>query len=166
MRRRVEARVFERVSDEDLYEVIEEEEMEAGGDEEVILEDEEIVEEGKTVVGRPEGDPVAEYLYGLTNEQPVGLGEWSVLRLLSELRRAETLGDQRRARRAARLIYTFCPAKPSLCPMYSLTLKCPYGLEKRCRGFAYVEKRRIEKPRKWRGWYQRGRWEGGSENGS
>jgi hypothetical protein len=152
-------RSFERVGDEDLYEVIEEEEEEAGNNEEVILEDEEIVEEGETVVGRPEGDPVAEYLYGLTNEQPTGLGEWSVLRLLSELRKAETFGDQRRARRAARLIYLFCPAKPSMCPMYSLTLKCPYGLEKRCRGFARAEERRVEKPRKWRSWYREG--EGG-----
>jgi len=158
MRGRVKARRdvggVERVDDEDLYEVIEEEEEEAGGEEEAVLEDEEIVDEGETVIGRPEGDPVAEYLYGLTSEQPVGLGEWSVSRLLLELRKAEALGDQRRARRAARLIYRFCPAKSSLCPMYSLTLKCPYGLEKRCRGFARAEEQRVKRTKKWRGWYR------------
>ena len=133
-------RRFERVEDEDLYERVEEEE-------EVVSEDEE-------VVGRPRGDPVAEYLYGLSDALPTSLGEWSVPWLLGELRRAERLGDQKRARRAARLIYAFCPAKPSMCPMYSLTLKCPYGIEKRCRGFARAEERRTEKPRRWRRWYQ------------
>jgi hypothetical protein len=160
MRGRVKARRdvggVERVDDEDLYEVVVDEEEEAGGEEEVVLEDKEIVEEEETVVGRPEGDPVAEYLYGLTNAKPTGLGEWSMSRLFSELRKAEALGDQRGARRAARLIYTFCPAKPSMCPIYSLTLKCPYGIEKRCRGFARAEERRTERPRKWRGWYREG----------
>ena len=149
-------RRFERVEDEDLYERVEESEEVVESDEEVVLEGEEVVESGEETVGRPRGDPIAEYLYGLSDALPTSLGEWSVSWLLGELRRAEMLGDQRRARRAARLIYTFCPAKPSLCPMYSLTLKCPYGLEKRCRGFAYVEKRRIEKPRKWRDWYKEG----------
>jgi hypothetical protein len=149
-------RRFERVEDEGLYERVEEDEEVVESDEEVILEDEEVVEGDEEVVGRPRGGPVAEYLYGLTDALPTSLGEWSVPRLLGELRRAEALGDQRRARRAVRLIYTFCPAKPSMCPMYSLTLKCPYGLERRCRGFARAEERRIEKPRKWRSWYREG----------
>jgi hypothetical protein len=149
-------RRFERVEDEDLYERVEEEEEVVESGEEVVLEDGEVVEESEEVVGRPRGDPVAEYLYGLTDALPTSLGGWSVPWLLGELRRAEALGDQKRARRAARLIYTFCPAKPSMCPMYSLTLKCPYGIEKRCRGFARAEERRVEKPRKWRGWYKEG----------
>jgi hypothetical protein len=147
-------RRFERVEDEDLYERVEEEEEVVSGDEEVVGEEEEVVTEDEEVVGRPRGDPVAEYLYGLSDALPTSLGEWSVPWLLGELRRAERLGDQKRARRAARLIYAFCPAKPSMCPMYSLTLKCPYGIEKRCRGFARAEERRVEKPRRWRRWYQ------------
>jgi hypothetical protein len=149
-------RRFERVEDEDLYERVEEGEEVVESDEEVVLEDGEVVESGEETVGRPRGDPVAEYLYGLTDALPVSLGEWSVSQLLGELRRAERLGDQKRARRVARLIYTFCPAKPSLCPMYSLTSKCPYGIERRCRGFARAEERRTERPRKWRGWYREG----------
>lgn len=160
MRRRArvfhDGRRFERVEDEDLYERVEESEEVVESDEEVVLEDEEVVESGEETVGRPRGDPVAEYLYGLSGALPTSLGEWSVPWLLGELRRAEALGDRKRARRAARLIYAFCPAKPSMCPMYSLTLKCPYGIERRCRGFARAEERRIEKPRKWRSWYREG----------
>ncbi|MCC6050807.1 MAG: hypothetical protein LM580_08875 [Thermofilum sp.] len=154
MRRRVrvyhDERRFERV-DEDEEVVVDDEEV-VEEDEEVVEEDEEVVEEDEVVVGRPRGDPVAEYLYGLTGELPRSLGEWSVPWLLAEMRKADALGDAARARRAARLVYQFCPAKPQTCPLFTLS-KCPYGLEKRCRGFAQAERRRIEKPKKWRRWY-------------
>jgi len=154
VRRRVrvyhDERRFERV-DEDEEVVVDDEEV-VEEDEEVVEEDEEVVEEDEVVVGRPRGDPVAEYLYGLTGELPRSLGEWSVPWLLAEMRKADALGDAARARRAARLVYQFCPAKPQTCPLFTLS-KCPYGLEKRCRGFAQAERRRIEKPKKWRRWY-------------
>jgi len=149
-------RRFERVDDEDLYEVVGEEEA-VEDEEEVVVEDEEIVDDDAEVVGKPRGDPVLEYAYGFSREPPSSLGEWRFPWLLSELRKAETKGDQHLARRWARLIYTFCPSKPRACPLYVLTVsKCPYGLERRCRGFAQAERRRAERPRKWRSWYYRG----------
>jgi hypothetical protein len=150
-------RGFERVEDEDLYEVVAEDEEVVESEEEVVLEDEEVVESEEEVVGRPRGDPVLEYAYGLTSELPGGLGEWQFPWLLSELRKAEARGDAKLARRWARLVFEFCPAKPRACPVYALTVsKCPYGLEKRCRGFARAEERRAERPRKWRSWYREG----------
>ena len=155
MKRRVriyhDGRRFERV-DEDEEAVVEDEEV-VESDEEIVEEDEEVVTEDEEVVGRPRGDPVGEYLYGLTNELPKTLGEWSVPWLLAEMRKAEALGDRGRARRAARLAYQFCPAKPQTCPLYTLS-KCPYGIERRCRAFAQAERRRAERPKKWRSWYR------------
>ena len=142
---------FERVDEDE--EIVADEEEVVEEDEEIVEEDEEVVEEDEEIVGRPKGDPVGEYLYGLTSELPRSLGEWSVPWLLAEMRRAEALGDRRRARRAARLVYQFCPAKPQTCPLYTLS-KCPYGLERRCRGFAQAERRRAGRPRKWRRWYR------------
>jgi hypothetical protein len=148
-------RRFERVDDEDLYEVVGEEEEAVEEDEEVVLEDEEVVEDEEEVVGRPRGDPVLEYAYGLTRELPSGLGEWRFPWLLSEYRKAVAKGDQRLARRWARLIFQFCPSKPRACPLYVLTVsRCPFDLERRCRGFAQAERRRAERPRKWRSWYR------------
>jgi hypothetical protein len=150
-------RGFERVEDEDLYEVVAEDEEGVESEEEVVLEDEVVVEESGEVVGRPRGDPVLEYAYGLTSELPSGLGEWQFPWLLSEYNKAETRGDAKLARRWARLVFEFCPARPRACPVYALTVsKCPYGLERRCRGFARAEERRAERPRKWRGWYREG----------
>jgi hypothetical protein len=161
MRRRVRIsrgeRGLERVEDEDLYEVVTEDEEVVESEEETVLEDEEVMEGSEEVVGRPRGDPVLEYAHGFSRELPSDLGEWQLPWVLSELRKAETRGDAKLARRWARLVFEFCPAKPRACPVYALTVsKCPYGLEKRCRGFARAEERRIEKPRKWRGWYREG----------
>ena len=148
-----EERRFERV-DSDLYEVVGEEEEALEDDEEVAVEDEEEVDGDVEVVGRPKGDPVLEYAYGLTRELPAGLGEWRFPWLLSEYSKALARGDQQLARRWARLIFQFCPSKPRACPLYALTVsKCPLGLERRCRGFAQAERRRAARPRKWRSWY-------------
>lgn len=159
MKRRIriyhDERRFERVDDEDLYERVDEDEEIVEDEEEVVEEDEELVEDDVEIVAKPRGDPVGEYLYGLTSELPRSLGEWSVPWLLAEIRKAEALGDKARARRAARLVYQFCPAKPQTCPLYTLS-KCPYALEQRCRGFAQAERRRRETPRKWRSWYRGG----------
>lgn len=159
MKRRIriyhDERRFERAGDEDLYERAGEDEEVVEDEEEVAEEGEELVEDEEEVAGRPGGDPVGEYLYGLSSELPRSLGEWSVPWLLAEIRKAEALGDKARARRAARLVYQFCPAKPQTCPLYTLS-KCPYALERRCRGFAQAERRRAEKPRKRRSWYRGG----------
>jgi hypothetical protein len=147
-------RRFERVDDGDLYEVVGDEEEVVEVDEEVVEEDEKVVEDDVEVVGRPKGDPVLEYAYGLTRELPAGLGEWQFSWLLSEYSKAVRRGDQQLARRWARLIFQFCPSKPRACPLYALTVsRCPFNLQQRCRGFAQAERRRMEKPRKWRRWY-------------
>jgi hypothetical protein len=148
-------RRFERVGDEDLYEIVGEEEEVVEGDEEVVESDEEIVEDDEEVVGRPRGDPVLEYAYGLSREPPSSLGEWRFPWLLSEYSKAAAKGDAELARRWAQLIFQFCPSKPRACPLYVLTVsRCPYGLERRCRGFAQAERRRAARPRKWRSWYR------------
>jgi hypothetical protein len=148
-------RRFERVDDEDLYEVVGEEEEVVEDEEEVVVEDEEVVDDDAEVVGRPRGDPVLEYAYGLSRELPAALGEWQFSWLLSEYSKAVKRGDQQLARRWARLIFQFCPSKPRACPLYTLTVsRCPFNLQQRCRGFAQAEKRRAEKPKKWRSWYR------------
>jgi hypothetical protein len=150
-------RRFERVDDEDLYEVVGEEEEVVEDEEEVVVEDEEVVDDDAEVAGRPRGDPVLEYAYGLSRELPAALGEWQFSWLLSEYSKAVKRGDQQLARRWARLIFQFCPSKPRACPLYTLTVsRCPFNLQQRCRGFAQAEKRRAEKPKKWRSWYRGG----------
>ena len=85
------------------------------------------------------------------------MGEWQFPWLLSEYRKAAAGGDAGLARRWARLIFQFCPARPGACPVYALTVsKCPFGMERRCRGFARAEERRAEMPRKRRGWRRGG----------
>jgi len=148
-------RRYERVDDEDLYEVVGEEEEVVKDDEEIVEDDEEVVEADAEIVGRTKGDPVLEYAYGLSSELPAGLGEWRFSRLLAEYSKAVRRNDQQLARRWARLIFQFCPSKPRACPLYALTVsRCPFNLQPRCRGFAQAEKRRVEKPRKWRSWYR------------
>ena len=150
-------RRFERAGDEDLYEVVGEEEEVAEDDGEIVEDDAEVVEGDGEIAGRPRGDPVLEYAYGLANELPGSLGEWQFSWLLGEYSKAVRRGDQRLARRWARLVFRFCPSKPRACPLYALTVsRCPYGLERRCRGFAQAEKRRREPARRWRSWYRGG----------
>ncbi|RLE83179.1 MAG: hypothetical protein DRJ67_12655 [Thermoprotei archaeon] len=147
---------------EEEWEVVEEDE-EVIGEEEEVVEDEyeaveddyEVVEGGVEVVGRPRGDPVLEYVYGFTDEPPASLGEWRFPWMVTEHYKALKLGDKARARRWARLIFRFCPYKPRLCPLYTLTVsRCPVGMERRCRAMARAAARR--RPRRWRGWYRRG----------
>ena len=123
-----------------MSEVVEEEAVES--EEEVVMEDGGEVEEGEEVVegeeavARPKGDPVLEYVYGLTSEAPSSLGEWRFPWLLTELAKAVEKGDKAAARRWVRLIFAFCPAKPRLCPLYSLSSRCEWRMERRCRPLA------------------------------
>jgi len=153
------------------WEVVEEDEEVVGEEESVVGEDEELVEDGvevvagdSEVVGRPRGDPVLEYVYGLTNVRPPP-GTWSWARLASEAVRysnmakiAREMGlveDARRyaryATRYARLAFDACPRlRQGGCPLTDvLAMRCPFGLERRCRMFM----KRREK--KWRRWFRR-----------
>ena len=131
-------------NDEEVVDEIEE--RDAGGGEEVVEEDE-------VVVGGPRGDPVLEFVYGLTSEVPRSLGEWRFPWLLLELSKAERKGDGELARRWARLAFEACPLKPRLCPLYSVRTRCEFGMERRCRPRAWARARRRLK--KTRGWYRK-----------
>jgi len=145
---------WERVDEEE--ELVEEEEEVVESDEEVVESTEEVIESDAVVVGRPRGDPVLEFILGLTNEVPGSLGEWRFPWLLTEYRKAEALGKGREASRIAELIFRFCPAKPRVCPIYSVTVSsCPYNMEKRCRPRAWAESR--GRARKTRSYFRRRR---------
>jgi hypothetical protein len=134
----------EEVVDDEV--VVEEEEV--VGEEEPVEDDEVVVEDSEVVVGAPKvADPVYAYILGVSSV-PDGLGEWSLLDLLRELRRAEAGGLVDRAKRIRRLVWLHCSLKPGRCPLYSLAWSCPLGLEKSCRGFALARRRRG------RGWYR------------
>ena len=131
-------------------------------DEEVVVDEseerdagegEEVVEEEEEVVGGPRGDPVLEFVYGLTSEVPRSFGEWRFPWLLLELSKAERKGDGELARRWARLAFEACPLKPRLCPLYSVTTRCEFGMERYCRPRAWARARRQLK--KTRSWYRK-----------
>ena len=140
-------------SDEEVLEddeVVGEEEEEVDAEEEPVEgSEEEPVEDGEKAVGTPNvADPVYAYILGVS-KIPDGLGEWDVPHLLYELRRAEAQGLTDRAKRIRRLVWMFCNLKPNKCPLYSFTTKCPLGMEKACRAFAFAKKRQ-----RGRGWYK------------
>jgi len=105
------------------------------------------------VVGGPRGDPVLEFAYGLTSKIPQNLGEWRFPWLLLEFSKAERKGDKEQARRWARLTFEACPLKPRLCPLYSMTTRCEFGMERRCKPRAWARARRQMK--KTRSWYRK-----------
>jgi len=131
-------------------EVVGEEEEIVNAEEEPVEESEEVVEGEEVAVGKPNvADPVYAYILGVSRI-PDGLGEWDFLGLLSELRKAEALGLSDRAKRIRRLVWLFCPLKPNKCPFYSFVTRCPFGMEKSCRAFAFAKK-----GQRGRGWYKR-----------
>jgi len=134
---------WEPLEDEEAVEEAEE----LVGDDSELVEDEEVEVAGEAVVARPAGDPVLEYVYGFEKTPPASLGEWRIVWMVSEYYKAVRMGDKRRAGRWVRLIFRFCPYKPRMCPLYSLS-RCPFGLERRCRPLAWAEVRR--RRRKWR----------------
>jgi hypothetical protein len=163
-------RRFERVDDEDLYERVDEDEEVVGEDEEVVLEDEEVVlEEDEEVVAKPApaGEGAVEaYIWGVGSLPPPSTASW--LCAVQELKRlmAWREGGARsvrnldeRLRRAKRAVFDLCPERVNgSCPVYNLSVRsCVVGLERVCapiaRGRELAERRRREKPRKWRRWY-------------
>jgi len=130
-------------------EVLGEEEENVSEEGELVEGEEEAVEEQEVAVAEPRGDPLLEYAYGFASELPSGLGEWRFPWLVTELWKARAKGDNRLARRWARLIFAFCPAKPRLCPFYSLASECEWKLEPFCRPLAYRTKTRKQR-KKWR----------------
>jgi hypothetical protein len=172
-------RKFERVEedeevvrDEDLYEAVDE-------DEEAVLEDEEtVLESEEKVVAKPlpvGGEAAVEaYIWGIGSLPQPSTSSW--LYAVQELKRllawkekgakAEKLDE--RLKRARRAVFELCVERLSgNCPIYNLSIKsCVMNLEAVCRPIAWgrqlAERRRAEKPRKWRRWYG----EGGRECGS
>lgn len=131
-------------------EVVEDEYELADGGEEAVERDEEVVERDEEVVaGVRVADPVYAYILGAVDVPPKSLGEWRFYDLFVELWRAERLGYTGRAKRIKRLIWLFCPYKPRGCPLFTFASRCPFGMEKSCRGFAFAKKRQ-----RGRGWYK------------
>ncbi|MEZ0346464.1 MAG: hypothetical protein ABWK01_07925 [Infirmifilum sp.] len=116
---------------------------------EVVESDEEPVDKDETVVARPRGDPVLEYVYGFVEDPPTSMGEWRFLWMVIEYRKASESGDKKRARRWARLVLHFCPYKPELCPIFTLTVsKCPVNMLQACRPIALaIARKRLKKLR-------------------
>ena len=163
-------RRFERVGDEDLYERIEEEEEVVEEEEEVVEEDEEVVvEDDEEAVAKPQpsGEGAVEaYIWGLASLPQPSVSNW--LYAVQELKRlmawkeggAGNVQDlDARLKRAKRAVFDLCVERLNgNCPVYNLSVRsCAVNLEKICapiaRGRALAEKRRAEKPRKWRSWY-------------
>jgi hypothetical protein len=164
-------RRFERVDDEDLYERIDEDEEVVGDEEEVVEEDEEVVvEEDEEVVAKPapSGESGVEaYIWGLGPLPPPSTSNWlyavqELKRLLlwKEGRAVNVQNLDERLRRAKRAVFDLCPERTNgNCPIYNLSVKsCVVNLEGVCapvaRGRYLAERRRRERPRKWRGWYR------------
>jgi len=162
---------FERVEDEDLFERVDEDEEAITEDEEVVLEDEEVVLEGdEEVVAKPApvGEGVVEaYIWGLGPLPPPSTANW--LYAVQELKRlmawkeggAKNVQElEERLRRAQRAAFDLCPERLSgSCPLYNLSVRsCPVNLERVCARIArareLAERRRRERPRKWRSWYR------------
>lgn len=64
-----------------------------------------------------------------------------------------------RLKRAKRAVFDLCVERLNgNCPLYNLSAKCVVNLEKVCgpvaRGRELAERRRRERPRKWRSWYR------------
>ena len=118
-------------------EVLGEEEEPVSEEEEPVSEEAVEEREEVVVVAKPHGDPLLEYAYGFASTLPSSLGEWKFPWLVTEFWKARAKGDKRLARRWIRLIFTFCPAKPRLCPLYSMTVRCEWKLERFCRPLAY-----------------------------
>jgi len=126
---------------EDNYAVVE-------GDEEVVDEEEEVVTDDEVVVASPRGDPVLEYVYGLSPRAPPTADLYFPLR---EYKRLEALSAvkpeyKEHLARLARLIHANCTFKPTPhCPVYGLAQKCSLhpGMERRCRMLARPRRRRV-----------------------
>lgn len=165
-------RRFERIDDEDLYERIDEDEEVVEDEEEVVEEDEEVVvEDDEEVVAKPapSGEGAVEaYIWGLGSLPPSSTANW--LYAIQELKRlmiwkesgaSNVQNLDARLKRAKRAVFDLCPERAGgSCPLYNLSVRaCVVNLEKVCapiaRGRALAERRRAEKPRKWRSWYQR-----------
>jgi hypothetical protein len=132
-------------------EVVEDEYEAIGEDEEAVEKDEEVVEgDERVVAGVGVADPVYAYILGAVEAPPKSLGEWRFYDLFVELWRAERLGHAGRAKRVKRLIWMFCPFKPRGCPLYTFVSRCPFGMEKSCRAFAFAKR-----GQRGRGWYKK-----------
>jgi hypothetical protein len=159
---------YERVDEEVVGE--EEEPVEDRDSYEVAGEDEEVVEEGEEVVATPApsgGEAAVEaYIWGIGSPPKPNLSAW--LYAVQELKRllawkekgakVEKL-DERLARARRAVFYTCTERASGNCPIYNLSVKsCAVNLEAICRPIAWgkrlAERRRVEKPRKWRRWYQ------------
>ncbi|MCI4408417.1 MAG: hypothetical protein JHC26_04950 [Thermofilum sp.] len=141
----------------DDWEVVDEDEETVGEDEENVSEEEEVVDSEEEAVkdetitvGYPSVvDHVYAYILGM-GEEPKDLGGWQFDDLFIELRKAEAIGDKKRAKRIRKLIFMFCPYKPRRCPIYTIEVeKCPFRMEKSCRAYAYAYMKKHKKNKSW-----------------
>jgi len=142
---------FERVEDEE--EVLEDETVEYTGEAyEVVDEDAELVTEEYEIEWKPNCDPVLEYIEGLRSKMPKKEEPTAVTftELLVEFLKASKIDDEEKMRRIAKVLFIYCPLKPTKCPLYDIyTTSCPFGLENRCRIYA------MKKPKKIHKWFRK-----------
>jgi len=129
-------------------------------DEEIIGDSEEVIDDDEEIVAKPNGDSWESYTQGFIEEIPKISDTRRWIELVQSYRQYKSLAQemerrgnlkqakhyQRLVKRYGDLVFYSCPYRPSKCPLYSLTSKCPVGMEKTCRPRAW----RSIKPRRLR----------------